>query len=283
MLNISGLKKEYGDFRLDCTMEVKKGRVTGLVGENGAGKSTTFRAVLGLIGYGEGKISLMGKDVRQMESKEKEKIGVVLADSGFGGYMKISDVISVMRSMYPQFEEEKFRSLCKKLGIPEKKMLKDFSTGMKAKLKCIAAITHKAEFLVLDEPTAGLDVMAREQLMDLLREYMEEEEDRSILISSHISSDLEGICDDIYMIHDGKIILHEETDVLISDYGLLKMTEEQFEKTEKKYVLSVRDTFGGKECLTDQKQFYRENYPEITVENCGIDKVILLMIGGKAV
>ncbi len=132
----------------------------------------------------------------------------------------------------------------------------------------------------IDEPTEGLDVIARKEILDLLREYMEEE-GRAILISSHISSDLEGLCDDLYMIHQGEIVLHEETDAILSQYGLIKVDEKQYGKLERKYLLKVKKEAFGYSCLTNQRQFYLENYPEIIVEKGTIDEVIEMMIKGE--
>ncbi len=154
---------------------------------------------------------------------------------------------------------------------------------MKAKLKVLAAISHDARLLILDEPTAGLDVIARDELLELLREFMERDEERSILISSHISADLETLCDDIYMIEQGKIIMHEDTDVLLSDYGILKADTKQYAGLDKQFILrSQRESYGYR-CLTDQKQYYMENYPEIVVEKGNIDGILTLMIKGEKV
>ena len=152
---------------------------------------------------------------------------------------------------------------------------------MQAKLKVLVALSHDAQFLILDEPTAGLDVLARDELLDVLRKYMEEDESRSILISSHISSDLEGLCDDLYMIHNGHVIMHEETDVLLSDYAILKLDENQYQKLDKQYVLRIKKEAFGYRCLTNQKQYYLDNYPNIVVEKGNIDDVIMLMIKGE--
>lgn len=281
MLKINGLVKKYGDFTLDCTMEVRKGCITGLVGENGAGKSTTFKAALGLISYDAGEISLLGKEPAALTEKDKEKLGVTLAESGFSGYLKVKDIVPVLNAMYPEFDRSGFLNLCSKFGVPLDKYIKEFSTGMKAKLKVLAAITHNADFLIMDEPTTGLDVMARDRILNLFRVYMEKDENRSILISSHISSDLEGLCDDIYMIHNGQIILHEETDVLLNEYGLIKADENQYRKLEKEYILRVRKETFGYACLTSQKQYYMENYPDLVVEKGSLDEVITMMIGGE--
>ena len=281
MLEINRLVKKYKDFTLNCSMKVEQGCITGLVGENGAGKSTTFKAALGLISYDRGDITLMGKEPSELKEEDKSRIGVTLAESGFSGYLKVKDIIPVMSAMYPEFDRSRFESLCKKFGVPQDKYIKEFSTGMKAKLKVLVAVTHSADFLLLDEPTTGLDVMAREGILNLLREYMEEDENRSILISSHISTDLEGLCDDLYLIHEGQIILHEEMDTLLNEYGLIKADDVQYGKLDKEHILSVRRTTYGYDCLTDQRQYYRENYPDIVVENGSLDEVITMMTGGK--
>lgn len=281
MLKIKGVKKSYGDFQLDCSMQVERGRITGLVGENGAGKSTLFKAVLGLISYEEGEIQLLGKTPEMLEEKEKEQLGIVLSGSGFSDYLKGKDVVQILADLYPKFDKEYFIQQCNQYHVPMEKPLKEYSTGMKAKLNLLIAITHGAEFLILDEPTNGLDVGAREIMLDQLREYMEEDPKRSILISSHISSDLEHLCDDIYVIHKGKIVLHEEMDVLLEEYGILKVSEEEYETLDQAYILGKRKENFGWMCLTREKQYYRENYPEIVVENGTLDQVILVLTGGE--
>lgn len=281
MLKITNLEKKYRDFHLNCSLEVPAGRVTGLIGANGAGKSTLIKAMLGLISTDNGEIKLFGKSMKEIKVADKEKMGVVLAESGFSGYLSIRDLIPILSAMYHSFEKEKFESYCKQYDLPLDKKIKDFSTGMKAKLKVLVAITHQTGFLVLDEPTIGLDVLVRDELLDILRAYMEEDEDRSILISSHISSDLEGLCDDLYMIDNGQIVLHEEVDTILDGYGILKVTEEQYQKLEQKYILRVRQESFGYACLTDQKQFYLENYPDLTIEKGSIDEVISFMVRGE--
>lgn len=281
MLKIEHLKKQYGNFSLDCSLEVKRGYITGLIGQNGAGKSTTFKAVLGLISADGGKINILGKDLREFTAEDKESLGVVLSDSGFGKYLTIKDLIPIMKSLYKSFDNSFFMDQARRFQLPTDKKINDFSTGMKAKLKVLIAISHDARLLILDEPTLGLDVIARDELLEMLRKFMEENEERSILISSHISSDLETLCDDIYMIHEGKVILHEDTDVLLSDYALLKVTEEQFSQIDKQYILRFKKEAYGYSCLTRQKQYYIENYPEVAIDQGTIDEVILMMIRGE--
>lgn len=279
-LVLDGVKKKYKKFELDMTMVVETGSVTGLIGKNGAGKSTTFKAILGLFQLDGGKITIDGREAGKLTDSEKADIGVVLADSGFSAYMTVMDVMAVMAAMYPTFDKADFTAKCEHFQIPLDQKIKEFSTGMKAKLKVLLAISHGAKLLILDEPTAGLDVVAREEILDMLRDYMEAG-DRSILISSHISSDLEGLCDDIYLIDEGRIVMHEETDVLVGEYGVLKLTEEQYAKLDKEYIICTRKGKYGYECLTNQKQYYGENYPDVVIERGSIDEVISLMIGNK--
>ncbi len=283
MLEISGLTKRYGDFTLDCTMHIEPGRITGLVGQNGAGKSTVFKSILGLIRTDGGSIRIFGKEQGELTISDRQKIGVVLADSGFSGYLTVSDIIPVLGNLYPDFDRQYFENQAKRFELPFRKKIKDFSTGMKAKLKVLAAASANAKLLLLDEPTVGLDVIARDELLEMLREFMEKDEERSILISSHISGDLESLCDDLYMIHAGHIVLHEDTDVLLSDYGLLKVDEKQYAGLDRQYLLRVRREPYGYSCLTNQKRYYMENYPGIAIENGSIDETVTMMVRGKEV
>lgn len=280
MLKMEKVKKQYHDFLLDCSLEVLPGRVTGLVGQNGAGKSTLFKAALGLITVDGGDITILGKNQKDFGVKDRQDTGVVLSGLGFGSCLKTGDLVAVFASLYDRFDRALFQELAKRFGLPADKKISDFSTGMKAKLKVIAAVSHGAKFLILDEPTAGLDVIARDGLLELLREYMEEEEERSILISSHISSDLEGLCDDIYMIHDGKIILHEDTDTLLDDYAVIKADERQFAEMDKTHIVRYKKENFGYSCLTGQRRYYAENYPKLAIEKGTIDGVITMMIKG---
>jgi len=281
MIKIENLEKEYGSYRLKLSMEIEEGRVSGLVGSNGAGKSTTIKAILGLINPTSGMVTVFGKNAKELNAKDKENIGVAMSDSGFSTYLNVSDVIKILRNLYSSFDEDDFKKKCKQWGLPLDKKIKDFSTGMKAKLRVLIALSHKAKLLILDEPTAGLDVMARNEILDVLRDYLMEDEERTLLISSHISSDLEGLCDDIYMIHNGKLVFHEDTDVLLGEYALLKVTESQYEKIDMKYVVKKKKENYGYALLTNEKKFYQENYPDVIMENGSIDELIIMMAGGE--
>ena len=279
MITIENLVKKYRDFELNVSLEIPDGQVCGLVGKNGAGKSTTIKSILGLVRPDSGKVIVMEKNVADMKANDKQNIGVALAESGFSGYLTVNDVIAILKNMYDDFDEDYFRHLCIRFDVPLGKVIREFSTGMKAKVRVLSAISHKAKLLIMDEPTSGLDVEARNDILDILREYLKENEDCSILISSHISSDLENLCDDIYLIHEGKIILHEDTDRILSSYAILKVDEKTYEEMDRNYILKARKESYGYRCLTDQKQFYIENYPEIVVENGSIDDLILMLTG----
>lgn len=274
------VKKQYGDFSLDCTMEIPENFVTGLIGANGAGKSTTFKTILGLVKPDSGKIRLLGKDMEDIQAKDRQEIGTVLSDSFFSGYLSVKQIMGFMGDLYPGFQKQEFEKRCAHFQIPMNKKLKEFSTGMKAKLKVLTAISYGARLLILDEPTSGLDVMAREAVLDLLREYMEVP-GRGILISSHISSDLEQFCDEIYMIHQGKIILQEETDAILGNYGVIKADARAFADMDKHHILRMKKESFGYSCLTDHRQFYQENYPSLAVEKGSVDEILMMMAKGE--
>ncbi len=280
MITMKNVSKTYGTFQMDLSMEIPSGQITGLVGKNGAGKSTAIKLILGLTEAESGEISVLGKDIHQLSMKEKAEIGASLADSGFSTYLNIVDVQKILSKMYPDFDSAYFERGCRELRLPEKKRIREYSTGMKAKLRVLTALSHHAKLLIMDEPTAGLDVEARNYILDMLRAYMAEDEERSILITSHIASDLEHLCDDIYLIHNGTLMLHEDTDVILEQYGVLKVSEDQFANLDQEYLLKTQKTSYGYACFTNHKNFYQENCPGIVVENGNIDELILMMTGG---
>ncbi|MBQ3163068.1 MAG: ABC transporter ATP-binding protein [Lachnospiraceae bacterium] len=282
LLQVENVQKKYKDFALDCSLQVKEGCVTGLIGANGAGKSTLFKAILSLIKIDGGSIEILGKDLKKQTISDKEDIGVVLAENTFSCMLTVKDIISIMAVMYKGFDKERFAKKCEKYQLPLDKQLKEFSTGMKAKLKLLIAMSYDAKLLLLDEPTVGLDSVIRSELLDEMREFMNKE-GRAILISSHISSDLEGLCDDFYFIQNGKIVLHDDTDVLLSEYATLKVSKEQYEKIDKEYVLYRKEENFGYLLLTKEKQFYMENYRDLVVEKGSIDDLMLLMTKGEVI
>ena len=280
LIELKNVCKNYKDFEMNCSMEIKRGMITGLIGRNGAGKTTVFKALLGLIKTDSGSIFYKGEERNSLGATEREHIGVVLAESFISAYLNAKDVCDILAKAYSTFDRQKFETYCRRFDIPMKKRIKEFSTGMKAKLKLISALCHETELLVLDEPTAGLDVVARDELISLMREYMLDE-NHSIIVSSHISSDLEGFCDDIYMIDNGQVILHEDTDTLLGEYGIIKVSAEDYTTISKDHILYVKQESFGYRLLTDCRSFYMDNYPGLIIEKGSIDDIILVIISGQ--
>lgn len=283
MIKINQLKKSYPDFDLNVSMNIKKGLVTGLIGKNGSGKSTIYKSILDLIQIDDGSITILNKDKDDLSIEDKNKIGIVLSDSFYSSYLTIKDLKKILKTSYLSFDDSYFTSKVNLYQLPWDKQIRSFSFGMKSKLKIICALSHNAQLLLLDEPTLGLDVIARDEILDLLREFMEKDENHTILISSHISNDLEHLCDYVYMIDDGNILLEEEMDALLSCYGILKVDNKQMTEMDLSYILRKKKEVFGYTLLTNQKQFYLENYPDIVIENNNIDEFIYMMIKGVKV
>ena len=264
MITFENVKKRYGDYIFDIqSMNIQQGMITGLIGKNGAGKSTAISLILGLVNPDSGCVKTFGVEAGKLSAEDKKRIGVLLDDSGFCSQLSVNDIEHILAKMYPRFNKDFFERKCLEYRFPMKKKIAEFSSGMKVRLKILISITHNAELLILDEPTAGLDVQARNDVLDILREYMAEDENRSIIITSHISSDIENLCDDVYLINDGRIILHEDTDTIVEQYGIVKVKEEQYEKLDKNYILKTKKECYGYACFVSSKAFYKENYPDI--------------------
>lgn len=261
-------------------MEIPDNKVVGIIGRNGCGKSTTIKAILGLVKPTSGSVKVFGKEARDLTPRDKERIGVALSDSMFPFLLSVEDIIAILRAMYRDFDEAFFREMCGKLNLPLKKPLKEFSTGMKAKAKVLAAISHKAALLILDEPTAGLDVEARNEIISFLKEYVRAN-DCTILITSHISTDLEGLCEEFYLFSDGKVLLHETDDMIGKKYGTVQIPFEVFGTIDRKYISGYRKETFGYACITNDREYFEKNHPEIKVKSANIDDFILLLGGDE--
>jgi ABC-2 type transport system ATP-binding protein len=272
MLKMQNVKKTYKDFQLDVSLEIKSGTVVGLLGENGSGKTTVFKALLGLISINEGSIYSV---------EDKNDVGVVFSDSMLSQYYTVKDISTILKAFYKHFDEKFFLTKAVEMKLPLKKTIKKFSTGMKAKLKVLMALSHQAKVLILDEPTTGLDISARMDIYDMLRDYMEEDESRTILISSHITNDLDTLCDEIYIINDGKINFHEDIDRINETYGLIKCSEKEWQTLDKQFISNYRKEKWGYGAITNEKQFYLENYPKMIIENINLDDILLMNIKGE--
>ena len=280
MIAFEHFVKEYGDFRLEISMDIPDNKVVGIIGKNGSGKSTTIKAILGLVKPTTGSVKVFGREARALTPRDKEQLGVALSDSMFSEVLSLEDAIAILRAMYREFDEAFFRDMCAKFGLPLKKQLKEFSTGMKAKVKVLTAISHKAGLLILDEPTAGLDVEARTEIISFLKEYAGSH-DCTILISSHISADLEGLCDEFYLFSGGKIILHETDDNIGKHYGTVQIPLELFDAIDRNRISGYKKEMFGYACITNDKEYFEKNYPELRTKPANIDDFILLLGGDE--
>ena len=278
-IEVSGLCKSYGDKKLIDNYEyifLKNDRI-GIIGSNGCGKSTLLKMIYGNVEPDAGTIEI-GQTIRMgyfsQENEEMDgKMRVIDYVKEVGEYIQTSDGRITASQMLENFLFD---------GAMQWSPIEKLSGGERRRLFLLRVLMSSPNVLILDEPTAGLDVVARGEILDMLRTYMEDGT-RSILISSHISSDLEGLCDDLYMIHGGKVILHEETDVLLNNYALLKVSEAQYRRLERKYLLRVKKESYGYNCLTRHGQFFLENYPDMVVETGSMDNVIMMLVKGEGV
>lgn len=276
-LSVKNLTKSYGDFTLDhVTFSLPQGCIMGLIGENGAGKSTTIKLILDLIHRDSGEITLLGRDSTQLTREDREHLGVILDECYFPDNLNLKNINTILRSTYRTWDKNRFQELTTRFSLPEGKSIKDYSRGMKMKLSVAVALSHDSRLLLLDEATSGLDPVVREELLDLLLEFIQEE-DRAILLSSHILSDLEKVCDYITFLHRGKLILCEEKDVLLDKYGVLKCSQRELERLDNSAVFGVRRSQFGVEALVDRRRVP----PGLTVDRANMEDIMLYLIKGE--
>ncbi|MGN0407694.1 MAG: ABC transporter ATP-binding protein [Bacteroides sp.] len=248
-LELRNVTKKYREFTFDnVTLELPQGCVLGLVGENGAGKTTMMKLILGSIKKDAGDITVLGTDIRKENVSVKQDIGVVLADDSFPEMITAAQVGKIMASVYKNWDAAKYDEYIKKFGLEGKKKYKEYSRGMKMKLSIAVAMSHNAKLLLLDEATSGLDPVVRDELLDMFNEFTRDET-HSILISSHITSDLEKICDYIAFMHNGKLVMCEEKDELLKKYGILHCTKEVFGELAAGAVIGHKESEYGVEAL----------------------------------
>ncbi|HHX00321.1 MAG TPA: ABC transporter ATP-binding protein [Acholeplasmataceae bacterium] len=248
-LKITNLCKEFKDFKLDnLNLTLPSGCIIGLIGENGAGKSTTIKLILDMIKKDSGNIMIFGKNNQEFLKLNKEDIGVVLDEIGISGCLTAKEIGKIMKYSFNKWEDETFNNYLSKLNIPMDKMFKDFSRGMKMKLQIAIALSHQAKLLILDEPTSGLDPVIRDEVINIFNEFTRDE-NHSILISSHIVSDLEKLCDYIAFLHKGKLLLFEEKDVLFEKYGIIHVTPYELRQINKKAIIGKKESVYGTELI----------------------------------
>ncbi len=272
-LEIKNVTKKYKGFTLDnINLTLPGGCIMGLIGENGAGKSTLIKAILGMIKY-DGRISVLGSQGEEGLLKAKQNIGVVLDQSYFPDGINVKQVSSIMKSTYENWDEKAFFSYINKFALPLDRAFKDYSRGMRMKLSMAVALSHEAKLLILDEPTGGLDPIVRDEIVDILYDYTRAE-DHSVLMSSHILSDLEKLCDYIAFIHEGKLIFVDEKDALTERYGLVNCSEEEYEFI-KDAAVGVRRNGYSVQALVE-----RSKVRGFETENATLEEIIVFMVKG---
>ena len=274
---VDKISKHYDGFSLEnVCFKLPKGCIMGFIGENGAGKSTTIKIILDLVKQESGNVSVLGDSAQN--ANVREDIGVVFDEGCFPDDITADNLKTSFQYIYKNWDSNVFDDYLKRFSIPNKKNMKDFSRGMKMKLAIAVALSHKAKLLVLDEATSGLDPIVREQILDVFMEFIQNEEN-SILLSSHIVSDLEKVCDYITFIHEGKILLSKEKDLLMEEFGLLKCSKKDLENIPKDAIERVRENQFGVEALVKRNKIGRN----VTVDKATLEDIMLFMIRGNKV
>ncbi len=278
-LAVSGLTKTYQDFILDhVSFTVPNGSIVGLIGENGAGKSTTLNAILGLIQKEDGIVSILGS--QELSRDTKEYIGVVFDGSNYPEILSPRKLNRVMKNIYKSWDEQVYFRLLKEFSLPPDKQIRQFSKGMKMKLAISVAFSHHSRMLILDEATSGLDPVVRDDILDMLLHFVQEE-DHSILMSSHITSDLEKIADFIVFIHEGKVIFEKSKEELSGQYGIIKCGAAQFDALDKSDIITYRKIDCEWQILVSNRERMQKKYPEALVVPATLDEIMLLYVKGE--
>lgn len=280
LLEVKDLCKTYNTFSLkNVSIKVPKGSIVGFVGENGAGKTTTLKAVIGALEPEQGEIYLFGQPMSPKQAEVKQDIGIVMEGSFFYEDFTPNQIAKVLRGVYKNWNQTKYSAYIEKYRLPVDKKIKEFSKGMLMKLSLVIALSHEAKLLILDEPTSGLDPIVRNEILDELLDFIQDEE-HGVLFSSHITSDLEKIADYITFIHHGEVILTEQKDELLETYGLLKCGASEFNQLDRSDFIGFKKGQFQVEALTKDKLKLQEKYPESIIDEVSIEEIMLFYVKG---
>lgn len=278
-LTVTDVSKTYPGFTLDhVSFTVPEGTIVGLIGENGAGKSTILNAILGLINTDSGSINVLGSDT--LDVATKEKIGVVFDGSSYPDVMTPRMIGRILATEYKSWDAALYERMLTQFGLPANKKIKQYSKGMKMKFAIVAAMAHHPQFLVLDEATSGLDPVVRDDILDILLDFVQEE-DHSVLVSSHITSDLEKIADYIVFIREGRIIFTLPKDELVDNYGILQCSAAQFDALDKDDIVRFRHLDYEWQVLVADRALAARKYPQAMCTPATIDDIMLMFVKGE--
>ena len=276
-IELKGLVKKYKTFTLGpIDLTVPGGSILGLIGENGAGKTTLIKSMLGVVNPGGGEVRLLGAD----PDRAKEDVGVVMDDCFFSEYLRVKDVNTVLSRVYKGWDRGLFRDYLDKFGLAGTKNIKELSRGMRMKLSLAAALAHRPKLLLLDEATAGLDPVVRDEILDEFLDFVSDE-DHGLLISSHITSDLEKAADYIAYLHQGKLLMCDEKDRLLENYGRLVCTKADLDYVDRGYLVSIRKSQYSTEALIRHRGDFQRLYPRLTVESITLDELMVFVVRGE--
>jgi ABC-2 type transport system ATP-binding protein len=279
-IEIKKLTKKYPGFTLEgINLSLPKGTIMGFIGENGAGKSTTIKTMLNIIPKNKGEVNILGKNMETSEKRIKEEIGVVLDDSFLSDYLTLEDIDKIMKQFYQKWDKNLFYTYSKQFNLPKGKKIKEYSTGMKMKLKIATALSHHPKLLILDEPTSGLDPVVRSEMLDIFRDFIQDDQ-HSIFLSSHITSDLEHIADYITFIHQGKIILSKSRDELLEQYGVARCSQKDFETINPSDYLHYKKNRYQVDVLVENRTQFKKKYQQVCIDKPSIEDIMLLSIKG---
>ncbi|MBD5505291.1 MAG: ABC transporter ATP-binding protein [Lachnospiraceae bacterium] len=278
VIEIKGVTKDYGDFKLDnISFAVPEGSVCGFIGQNGAGKTTTIRLILDAINRDGGEIYLFGKSIDKDSASLREDIGVVFDEMGFHDFLTARQINTIMKNVYKNWNEEKYFEYLKRFSLPTKKACGSFSRGMRMKLQIAAALSHEAKLLIMDEPTSGLDPIVRNEMLQIFREYVIEE-DHTILLSSHITGDLEKLADEVVFIDGGKIVLQGNKDEILEKHGILRCKKDELDAISESLIVSAEISSLGAEVLVNNRKAAEKLYPEMVIEPAGLDEIMIYYV-----
>ena len=277
-IEINGITKKYDGFTLDnVSFDVPKGSIMGFIGQNGAGKSTTIRSLLNIIPVNSGEIRILGLDHIRNEKEIKERIAVVFDELPFHDVFNAKDMSRIFEGIYPKWNRNEYMRYLDRFQLPRKKKIGEFSKGMKMKLQIACALSHEAELLVMDEPTSGLDPVVRDEILRIFMEYLEDGE-RSILMSSHITSDLEKIADSITYIDKGKILLSGYKDEILESHGVIKCSKEQLAEIDPADIVSARVNAFGAEVMVYDREKASYKYSGLMLDPTTLEEIMLYYV-----
>ena len=277
-IEISNLRKCYDGFTLDnISFNVPRGSVMGFIGQNGAGKSRTIRAILNIIKTDGGSVKLLGMDHIQDEAQIKEQIAAVFDECPFHDSFKAKQLDILFRGLYRNWDGKKFYEYLERFQLPQKKKIGEFSKGMKMKMQIAAALSHDAKLLVMDEPTTGLDPVVRNEILDIFREYLSDE-GKSILLSSHITSDLDKIADCVTFIDKGKLLLTGYKDDILENHGLMRCSKEDYKEIEPEDIVSARINEYSVDIMVDDRDRMCRKYSGILFEKTNLEEIMLFYV-----